>query len=350
MRRRKQGGGIGVVHESSAKPRLVGGVLKEPSNEIRHAGNHLADRDVLANPEAHVARGLLQFRGHPVEHLNLEGCLGQTDFFELGDRRPDRSGIVASEGEFDAAAFECFRRRMDERSGHSFEAGVRVGLSTPDGNRPPHLLRVDRLVVPIGALDEANRHLTAGSLRPLDDPGGVVVPGTQVGLHREARVEVDLFAAPHEQLEGEILERKLLHVEVDQDALLLRLQEQGAERLDETLDRTSGIDGICLRVKRTDLDRDIRSRNGAEMIAFEFFVFGPAIDRVGEIIDQVHVLGAVVRGFHVRDAGFAQKINAKSEASFPEFLKHWQGVGGIGTRDELLGHAGDLLRHRSGEH
>ena len=107
MRGRKKRGGVGVVHESGAKPGFVGGVLEEAADEIRHAGNHLADRDVLANPEAHLARGLLQFRGHPVEHLKFEGGLGQADLLELGDRGPDRSGVVASEGEFDAALSEC---------------------------------------------------------------------------------------------------------------------------------------------------------------------------------------------------------------------------------------------------
>ena len=130
----------------------------------------------------------------------------------------------------------------------------------------------------------------------------------------------------------------------------LRLQEQRAKRFDQAVDRTRGVDGIGLGVERTDLDRDVGPRNRAEMVAFEFLVLRPAVDRVGEILDQIHVLRAVVRGFGVRDAGFAQQIDAEGEAFLPEFLQHRKRVGGIGTRDELLGHAGDLLGHRLGEH
>ena len=350
VRRREKRRGVGVVHESRAEPRLVRRVLEQPADEVRHAGDHLADRDVFADAEAHLVRGLLQFGGHAVEHLQFEGGLRKIRLLELGDRGRDGSGVVAAEGELHAAFLGGAGRGVDEGPGHPFEAGVRVGLPAPHRDGPSHLLGVDRLVVPVGALDQSHRDLSAGSLRPLDDPGGVVVAGTQIGLHRESGGEVDLLAASHEEFEGQVLERELLHVEVDQDALLLRLQEQWPQGFDQAVDRSFGVDRIRLGVERADLDRDVGAGDHAEMVSLQSLVHRPRVDRIREVRDEIHVLRPVGLGLLVGDARLAEEIDAEREAPLPELPKHRERIRGVGAGDELLRHAGDLLRHRLREH
>ena len=86
------------------------------------------------------------------------------------------------------------------------------------------------------------------------------------------------------------------------------------------------------------------------MVAFQPFVDRPGVDRVRQVRDEIHVLRAVGLGLLVGDAGFAEQIDAEGEPSLPELSQHRERVRGVGARDELLRHAGDLLRHGLREH
>jgi hypothetical protein len=42
----EEGGGVGVVEEACFEPGFVGGVLEEAADEVGHAGDHVADREL----------------------------------------------------------------------------------------------------------------------------------------------------------------------------------------------------------------------------------------------------------------------------------------------------------------
>ena len=95
-------------------------------------------------------------------------------------------------------------------------------------------LGLDRLCVPVGTLDEPDGDLSSGALGPLDDPLGILIAASQVGLHGQPGGEVDFLAASLEEFEREVFERVVLHVEVDQHASLCCLLKNWAESVDET--------------------------------------------------------------------------------------------------------------------
>ena len=346
VRRGEQLFGSRAVGEARAEPRLVRGVLEQAAHEVRHAGDHLAHRHVLAHAKVHLGAGGLQLVAHAVEHLQLERRAGQAEALDLGERRRDRPGVVRAERELHAALAAAPRRRLEEDAAHPLEARVAVALAAPDRHRPAHLLGVDRLVVPVRALDEAHRHRTAASRRPLGDVPRVVVARAQVRLHGEPALERDRIAASLEELEGEVLERPLLHVEVDEDAALGGGLEHRRERLHESSQRALEVDRIGRGVERGDLDRDVRARDRPKMIRVEPRVRGPLRDRLGQIADEVEVLAAVDLGLGVGDARFAEQVDREGEAALPELLEHRQRVGGVAAGDELARHPLDAARHR----
>ena len=58
---------------------VVGRVLEQAAHEVGHAGDQLADRRVLAQAQAQVAHRRLDRVAHAVQHLDLEGVLGQAE-------------------------------------------------------------------------------------------------------------------------------------------------------------------------------------------------------------------------------------------------------------------------------
>ena len=93
-----------VVGEARPQKRRVGGVLEQPANQVRHAGQKLAERRVDADALAEPDQGVLHRVGHAVEHLNLEAAVGgspivwasgqgvsQAADVMAGERRPQAS-------------------------------------------------------------------------------------------------------------------------------------------------------------------------------------------------------------------------------------------------------------------
>ena len=347
--RGEEGGFVHAIHEARTQPRFVGGVFQQASHEVRHARNHFAHWQVLAHPEAHAAGGLLQFGGHAIEHLEFDRLFGKPGLLKFGKSGRDAAGVVGSDGDLHATLVVGAGSRVDQRLAHTLETSVGITLATPDRHWPAHLLGVDDLVVPVRALDQTHRDLASRALRPFDDSPGIVVTGTQIGLHGETGREIDAFAASHEEFKGEILERVVLHVEIDQDVSLGRLRQHRGEGFNQSLKGTFKINRIGTGEEGGDLDRDVGPGDRTEVIPIESVVCIPAVHVGGEVLDEVEVLGSVRRCFGVGDARLSEKVHAEGEALLPELSEHGQRVAGIGAGDELLRHAGDPTGHGLGK-
>ena len=289
----EQDGGVGVVEEAGLEPGLVGGVLQQAADEVGHAGDHLADGDVLADAQAHAGAGVLELVGHAVEHLEFNGLAGELAALEPGEGGRDGADVVRAEGELDPALAGLARAGIEEDLDHVLEAAVGLPLLVPDRARPALLLGVDGLIVPIRALDQADGHHAPGAPGPVGDPLGVVHTGLEVGLHGQAGLEVEGLAGVHEGVEGQVLERELLHVEVDQHAVALGRCEDGLEAAHQVVDGRLGGDGVELGAEAGDLDGHIDARDGSEVVLLEAVAGLPAGGLAHEVLDQVEVLGLV---------------------------------------------------------
>ena len=345
--RAEEGAGVGVVEEAGLEPALVAGVLEQTPHEVGHAGDHLAHGYVLTHAQAELRRGVLELVRHAVEHLELDGAPGEATLIAHCEGRRDRAGVVRAERELHAphsALALLTRRGVEEDRRHLLKARVGLPLAGPDGACPAVHLGLDRLGIPVRTLHEAHRHLLARALGPLADAACVLGAAAQVGLHREPGLEVDLLHAAHEELDGQVLEGVVLHVEVHENALVARGLEKGDEAAHEVRDRALGVDGVHAGREGADLDRDVGARDGAEVILLEAGLRGPGRDCGGEILNEVEVLALVLVGLFVTHAGLTEEIDAEGDAVAPQLLEAGQCAGGVGAGDELAGHARNLAR------
>ncbi len=133
-----------------------------------------------------------------------------------------------------------------------------------DGSRPALLGSLDRLVVPIRALDQAYRDDAAVLAGPADQAANVVLRVAQVRLHDHAGLIVASELVLLEELlkhgEGEIAVAELLEVEIHERTRLLGFAEDGAQAVLDRLHRAAEVERVDLREERGDLDRDVDAR------------------------------------------------------------------------------------------
>ena len=296
---------------------------------------------------AHLQERGLQFVGHAVERLEFVGL--RVDAEALGLRDGVGAGADVVRGEVRRDEVDVFEQEQREL----LVVGVRLGLFLPDGDGPIALLGDDGLVVPIGALDEADIERAVVFAGPGDKVAKVGLAIAEVGLHGDAdrglRAELGFLENGFEEREGEILQLVALHVEVDQRAHLGGAAEDGAEAF---LERGDGV----LRVGRMDIgreggdfDREIKARDqavGAEVAearrGFLREKFGNRIQNL-EIALEEHV------GLRLVDDRLAKEVDRRGQAElgiFPDLLDEvLAGFAG----DELAGHVDDLRLDGGGD-
>ncbi len=162
-------------------------------------------------------------------------------------------------------------------------------------------------------------------------------------------MEDDLLAATLEELDGEVFERELFHVKVDKDTLGTRGFKNGHDAAHEVVDAAVGIDRIAPRAQRADFDRDVGAGDRAEVIGLKPGVWLPRFDRGGQVVDKVEVFALIRVGLFIADARLAEQVNAERDSVAPETFQIAERAGGIGSGDELSGHALDLLADGSDE-
>ena len=83
--------------ESMPEERFVRGVLEQPPDEVRHPRNELTDRRVRPDAQAQLAQRGMDGLGHPVQQLDLDRRLVESDSMRGGDRVCDRTDVVRRE-------------------------------------------------------------------------------------------------------------------------------------------------------------------------------------------------------------------------------------------------------------
>ena len=165
---------------------------------------------------------MLQVVAEAAQHLQLEVLVRRAEPAVLRDGMGDRAQVVAGDGGPDG------RPRLQQADREVLEVAVRVGLDLEDRRVPAVLSCFDDLVVPVGALDEADgqRRRAVRVRCPRGDPvtqgGGVAQVGLQHEPGRRAVPEL-VFG---EQFEHEIRDCLVriegLHVDVQVRAALRR--------------------------------------------------------------------------------------------------------------------------------
>jgi hypothetical protein len=132
--RRSSSAGVGVVQEAGLEPALVAGVLEQAAHEVGHAGDHLADGDVLAHAQAHLGGGVLELVGHAVEHLEFDAPRAAGRAARARRARRRWSARCASP----SASFTPPCRRVRPRLGHASRKIWPSARSTRRSATSPH--------------------------------------------------------------------------------------------------------------------------------------------------------------------------------------------------------------------
>ena len=153
---------------------------------------------------------------HAVEHLDLVAGIGNPPAARIGDCVGDRSQVVAPEGGAHRVV------TVVEQAHAALEVGVGLGLVLVDGDGPAFGPADHGLRVPIRALHQPHRDRTPTPARPLDQVGEIAVRVLEVGLQDDAGLhilELRLVEQLAEELQRQVLDVVVLHVEIDERVL-----------------------------------------------------------------------------------------------------------------------------------
>ena len=208
---------------------LVRRVLEQTPHEVGHARHQVADRHVDAGAHAELAHGFVQRFGHAVQHLDLDRIVGEAFLASGAERVGDAPQVVAGERGADVAGVRDEHRRAP------FVVGVGLVLVGPHRRLPALRVGLDRLDVPVRALDQTDlqrAHERVG--RPLDEVAQIVEGIDAVRLDDAA--ELRAVGVPRadlaQQPERDVLHLVVLGVEVDRHIGGTRRVEDRAEALE----------------------------------------------------------------------------------------------------------------------
>ena len=156
------------------------------------------------------------------------------------------------------------------------------------------------------------------------------------------------LAAALEKGDRQVLDGRLLHVEVDHHPALGRFAEDRLKGGRQGPQRAFEIDGVGPRAQGADLDRDAGPRHGAEVIVLQSRLGRPAADFRGQDLQQIEVAALVDLGLGIADAGLAEQVDAEGHALLPQVAQHGQGGRGVGAGDEIARHGLDAIGNRLG--
>ena len=195
-------------------------VVGRPETEIHHVAEEIgADLVVVGSHGRHglsllmgsTANGVLHGLGQPWQVLDAERAVRDPVLARGDERRGQRADGVARERRPELL------RPAQHRFGQLLVHRVGVRLVGEDGDRPPFLGGDDGLVVPVGALDQADVDVSSSPRRPTEQAIEVALGVAQVRLDDGARVlvvaELLLVEQRREHLVGQVAVTRLLEVE-----------------------------------------------------------------------------------------------------------------------------------------
>ena len=124
------------LDERLAQERLVGGVLEQAPDEVRHAGEELAVGRVDADWAIPRDEGLLDRLGHAVEHLGTRSAVSAPGFRGRGHGVSHRADVVAADAAHVAGCCSMTWACLSNMASvsHFF---VKTGTGQPSGRPPP---------------------------------------------------------------------------------------------------------------------------------------------------------------------------------------------------------------------
>ena len=347
-RRREQRVCWNVLDEARTEKRVVRRVFEQAADEIRHAGHELAVGHVDPHPPAGLRDGLLLGVAHAVEHLHLDRAAIEAEVFGHGHAVGERAEVVAAERRPQHVGM------LHHEGGGGLVAGVGLPLLLPHRDRPAGGLGVDRLVVPVGALHEPDPHGRAAVPRPGGERGEVAGRLVEVALHHDAAVRPVAKLRLHrdllEDLEGEILRRVALHVDVDLGPGIAGEPPEGTQPREHAVGRAHGIDGVEPAVERRELERHVHPRQlvrpairGGAVVHER--IVRPAGGLWRKFGEQPRVGGGVGVGLGLARDRLAQEVEREAPVAAALGDRGLRGFGRSGAGDEAAG-----LREHRGPH
>ena len=230
---------------------------------------------------------------------------------------------------------------LKNQAGMPFKGGIAFGLAGVDRDFPAVLSGHDRLVVPVGSFDQADGY---GQF-VFPGPGkqvlqiGVGLP--QVGLQHDAEVrimpEFGACAQPPVDLQRDVLEQMVLHIDVEEAAHFNDLPVDHGQTPEDALHRALEIHGIDPGKKGGRLDGDIHQRGmpPVQIRAANGRPFPAAFLQGGQQL-QIHIHRG--RGLFFTDRGLAQNVNGACEPVPSDLFNGLQRFFYGLTDDELSGH------------
>ena len=241
--------------EALAQERLVSRVFQQPSHQIGHAGNQVANRRVEPQPEPSLLERVAYRLRHAIENLVFDPILGHMQLPCHLDDRGDRTDVVRPAGETRILMV------LEDAPRGRLEIGIAFVLVRENRHRPVVLPRSDDFRVPIGPFDQPHRDLLPVLASPGNEVRHVAIGVTQIGLHRDAgvrvAVELGLLHQAAVERQRQALEGLVLHVEIDECPNLHRAPHDRPQPLLRLPDRVFESAGAHLRVHCRRLDRDV---------------------------------------------------------------------------------------------
>ena len=325
---------------------LVGGILKEATHEVGHAGQQLANGAILADATIALPQGGLEFVGHPKERLKLEGALIDAQSVGLGEGVGTGTHIVGGESRGDQA--DVFQ----QEDGELLEVRVGFGFEVPDGRWPAALLGENCLMIPIRPFDQSHGDRPLMLPDPREQGSQIGFAIAQVRLERDADGGLDaklgFLQNRNEESEGEVLQLVTLHVEIHQGANLGGAAEDRTQALLQGGNRVVRIGGMHVGREGGDFQREVQARQRAVCAEVAEAGRGFAGEERGDLVEDLEI--APQKGIRLRlaDDRLTQEVNGGGVAELgvvPDLLDQ---RGRIGSGDELPGEVHDLRFARSG--
>ena len=235
------------------------------------------------------------------------------------------------------------------------EVAIAVRLDLVDGRRPPVLAGLDDLVIPVGALDEADqqRGRPGAAAGPLQDLPELLGRIPQVGLQHDPGRRAGPELVLGEQLEHEVEHRlpgvERFHVDVQMGAERVGLAEQRAQPPGGVAPAEVGRVGAQQRRERRDLHRQVGARQRAAGVVLEPGPCRPNARSAGELIEGVRAPGRVGVGLGLGDGRLAEQVDGAGHTGGPQLAQDAEGRAGRLADDEAVGHVLDPAGRRRSE-
>jgi hypothetical protein len=154
--------GGGVVGKLRLEKSFVRSVFEQPPHEIRHAGQQLAHRTILAHAITHLDQGALDRARHSIKQLKFEPALIDAELMRVGLRVRNAADVVRTEGRGDD------RFVVEEQARANFKVRVALRFLEEDRTAPAILRPFDLFVVPVGAFNQPNSEARSAHPAPVD--------------------------------------------------------------------------------------------------------------------------------------------------------------------------------------